>query len=80
MLEMQAMTNFVQANDPVVHQGVQRMAQLLRRGVRSWRLARQRAVEDERTRNAALHDARIMADLSSAMNGIAVDDTRRYRF
>lgn len=80
MLEMQAMTNFVQANDPVVHQGVQRMAQLLRRGVRSWRLAHQRAVEDERTRNAALHDARIMADLSRTMNGIAVDDTRRYRF
>ena len=33
----------------------------------------------ERTWNAALRDARIMADLSRAMNGIAVDDLRRYR-
>ncbi len=47
-----------------------------RRTVLAWRRAR----DDERTWNAALHDARLMADLSRAMNGIAVDDPRRYRF
>jgi len=57
-----------------------RMALLLRQGARGWAQARRRALEDERTWNAALHDARIMADLSRAMNGIAVEDVRRYRF
>ena len=56
-----------------------RAAALLHGAVRSWSDARQRAAEDERTWNAALHDARIMADLSRAMNGIAVEDMRRYR-
>ncbi|HRO81841.1 MAG TPA: hypothetical protein PLR92_10445, partial [Alicycliphilus denitrificans] len=54
-----------------------RAAALLHGAVRSWSDARQRAAEDERTWNAALHDARIMADLSRAMNGIAVEDMRR---
>ena len=57
-----------------------RGAALLRRAARLWDQARRRAAEDERTWNAALHDARIMADLSRAMNGIAVQDARRYRF
>ena len=57
-----------------------RGAALLARGARTWRDARKRAAEDQRTWNAALHDARIMADLSRAMNGIAVEDARRYRF
>mgnify|MGYP001419289003 CR=1 FL=1 len=52
---------------------------LLREGAQAWREARRRAAEDEQTWNTALHDARIMADLSRAMNGIAVDDIRRYR-
>ncbi|MHA7599968.1 hypothetical protein ACX12L_08500 [Alicycliphilus sp. T452] len=52
---------------------------LLRGAAKSWSDARRREAEDERTWNAALHDARIMADLSRAMNGIAVEDTRRYR-
>jgi hypothetical protein len=56
-----------------------RAAALLHGAVRSWSDARRRAAEDERTWNAALHDARIMADLSRAMNGIAVEDMRRYR-
>ncbi len=51
----------------------------LRAAVKAWSDAHRRAAEDERTWNAALRDARIMADLSRAMNGIAVDDLRRYR-
>lgn len=43
-----------------------------------WAEALRRQEEDERTWNAALHDARIMADLSRAMNGMAVDNIRRY--
>lgn len=57
-----------------------RAVALLSQGARGWSEARRRAQEDERTWNAALHDARLMADLSRAMNGIAVDDLRRYRF
>ncbi len=57
-----------------------RGALLLRQGARAWSAARRQAREDERTWNAALQDARLMADLSRAMNGIAVDDARRYRF
>ena len=44
----------------------------------AWADARQRHADDERTWNAALYDARIMADLSRAMNGIAVEDIRRF--
>lgn len=50
----------------------------LRNAAKVWSEARQREAEDEKTWNAALRDARIMADLSRAMNGIAVDDIRRY--
>lgn len=50
----------------------------LRTARRAWMQARQREADDEKTWNAALHDARIMADLSRAMNGIAVEDMRRY--
>lgn len=56
-----------------------RVVVLLRGAAQSWSKARQRQAEDEKTWNAALHDARIMADLSRAMNGIAVEDLRRYR-
>jgi len=52
---------------------------LVRGAARAWSEARQRAAEDEKTWNAALHDAHMMADLSRAMNGIAVEDMRRYR-
>ena len=51
----------------------------LRSAAQAWADARQRHADDERTWNAALYDARIMADLSRAMNGIAVEDIRRYR-
>lgn len=52
---------------------------LLRASVQAWSEARRRQAEDEKTWNAALHDARLMAELSRAMNGIAVEDMRRYR-
>ncbi|MBS0508880.1 MAG: hypothetical protein JSR53_16005 [Proteobacteria bacterium] len=52
---------------------------LVRSGAKAWAEARRHAAEDEKTWNAALHDARLMADLSRAMNGIAVEDMRRYR-
>lgn len=55
-----------------------RAASALRTGYQHWAEARRREAEDEKTWNAALHDARIMADLSRAMNGIAVDNIRRY--
>ncbi|MBS0390069.1 MAG: hypothetical protein JSS19_18815 [Proteobacteria bacterium] len=56
-----------------------RAAASLRGAAGSWADARRRAAEDEETWNSALHDARLMADLSRAMNGIAVEDMRRYR-
>lgn len=56
-----------------------RAAALLRSVAHNCADARRRAAEDEKTWNAALHDARLMADLSRAMNGIAVEDMRRYR-
>ena len=57
-----------------------RRAVMLARGAgKAWAEARARQAEDEKTWNAALHDARLMADLSRAMNGIAVEDMRRYR-
>lgn len=39
----------------------------LRAGYRGWVQSRRQAAEDERTWNAALQDARVMADLSRAM-------------
>ena len=44
-----------------------RTAATLRAGHRAWVQSRKQAAEDERTWNAALKDARIMADLSRAM-------------
>ncbi|GKS83963.1 MULTISPECIES: hypothetical protein [Comamonadaceae] len=55
-----------------------RASAVLRSGYKAWAEARRREAEDEKTWNAALYDARIMADLSRAMNGIAVDNIRRY--
>ncbi|WP_367066984.1 hypothetical protein [Oryzisolibacter sp. LB2S] len=58
---------------------VRRALVALRGALRAWSEARRRHAEDEATWNAALQDARLMADLSRAMNGIAVEDIRRYR-
>ena len=48
---------------------VRRAAVTVRAGHRDWVQSRKQAAEDERTWNAALKDARIMADLSRAMQG-----------
>ena len=56
------------------------MARLLRRALQHWTQARRQAGAEQRIHNAVLHEARILADLSRAMNGIAVEDMRRYRF
>ncbi len=45
-----------------------RAAVMVRAGHRDWVQSRKQAAEDERTWNAALQDARIMADLSRAMH------------
>ncbi len=68
------MTSFVHAQDLPIRQ---RAALALRRLARSCGLARRQA--EQRSCNPALHDARITAELSRAMNGIAVEDRRRYR-
>lgn len=48
---------------------VRRLEVTARDGWRAWVSSRQQAAEDERTWNAALKDARVMADLSRAMQG-----------
>ncbi|WP_313301418.1 hypothetical protein [Diaphorobacter sp.] len=45
---------------------------------KSWAEARRRAHEEERHYNRALREARMIADLSRAMNGLAVENVRRY--
>ncbi len=52
---------------------------LLRSGAQARPDAPQRHADNGRIWNPALYDACIMTDLSRAMNGIAVDDIRRYR-
>lgn len=44
----------------------------------NWLEARRRAKEEEHHYNSALRDARRIADLSRAMNGLAVENIRRY--
>lgn len=58
-----------------IRAGMRMLAGVLRRasvtaraGHRDWVQSRKQAAEDERTWNAALKDARIMADLSRAMH------------
>lgn len=53
-------------------------AAALRRGYASWSAARKQRIEDEKLWSLALHDARIMADLSRAMSRDALRDTRGY--
>lgn len=50
---------------------VRRSSVTLRAGYRAWVSSRRQAAEDERTWNAALKDARLMAELSRAMQGAA---------
>jgi hypothetical protein len=45
-----------------------RAAMMARAGYRAWTESRQQAAADERIWNAALQDARLMADLARAMD------------
>ena len=45
---------------------------------KNWVEAHRRAKEEEHHYNHALREARMIADLSRAMNGLAVDNIRRY--
>lgn len=75
------MTSFAHSSHSFEHSGVvrmQRAAQLLQAAVatvrasyRAWVNSRKQAAEDEHTWNAALKDARVMAELSRAMQGQA---------
>lgn len=51
-------------NQPVVR----RALLTVRQGVRAWRQSRRQMAEDERTWHMAMQDARMMADLSRAMD------------
>ncbi len=48
-----------------------RAAVVLRTGYKAWLESRRQSAEDQRTWNAALRDARMMADLSRAMSAAA---------
>ncbi len=60
------------------HQPVSGLVAFVRNAVQSWNEARSRAQEEDRHYNRALREARMIADLSRAMNGLAVDNVRRY--
>lgn len=51
-----------------------RASVVLRNGYKAWVESRRQAAEDQRTWNAALQDARMMADLSRAMSAAATRD------
>lgn len=69
------------SNVTVQHQGVTRMqraAAALRGFYQAWQQARRQDASAQATHAAALQEARTMAALARSMNGIAVDDERRY--
>jgi hypothetical protein len=55
-----------------------RVSVALRSGYKAWMESRRQTAEDQRTWNAALQDARMMADLSRAMSAAATQDIRKY--
>lgn len=55
-----------------------RTAVSLRSGLASWKAARKQAAADERLWAVALTDARVMADISRAMNADAARDIKAY--
>ncbi len=55
-----------------------RVVRRLRTGLKAWSAARQQAAADEQYWNAALSDARVMADISRAMSADASRDVRAY--
>lgn len=86
------MTSFVRTDAITNHAGVERVRRaadhlgtsstglfaFVANFAKSWTEARRRAREEERHYNRALREARLIADLSRAMNGLAVDNIRRY--
>jgi hypothetical protein len=86
------MTSFAYTHYPLQHPGVVRaergfggVAALAHRavaylgsGLQAWAAARRQAAEDAQYWNAALDDARIMADISCAMSAAATRDIRAY--
>ena len=55
-----------------------RAADQLRAGLKRWGEARRQAAQDDKLWQVALHDARVMADLSRAMSQDAQRDVRGY--
>lgn len=55
-----------------------RAAVALRTGVRRWSASRKQAEEDRKLWEVALTDARVMADISRAMNAAALRDIKAY--
>jgi hypothetical protein len=55
-----------------------RTATALRAGLKDWNQRRLQAAQDEQYWQAALADARIMADISRAMSAAALKDVRAY--
>lgn len=75
------MTTFVHVDYSPEHLGVRRVQRAVAyvRGIfHGWAEASRHEAEAGQTRNATLRDARQMASLSRSMNGIAVEDMRRY--
>jgi 3-mercaptopyruvate sulfurtransferase SseA len=86
------MTSFAYTHYPLQHPGVVRAERglggvaalahsavaYLRSGLRAWAAARRQTDEDAQYWNAALNDARIMADISRAMSAAATRDIRDY--
>jgi hypothetical protein len=55
-----------------------RASSAVRAGVKAWNERRLQAAQDEQYWQAALADARIMADISRAMSSAALADVKRY--
>ena len=75
------MFDYISSAYPTRHPGVEPLKRAIAtvRGIfRGWAEDTRREAEANRHWNAALRDARRMADLSRSMNGIAVEDKRRY--
>jgi hypothetical protein len=58
--------------------GVQQFARRVANMLKAWATARRQAAEDAHYWQAALNDARIMADISRAMSAAAARDVRTY--
>lgn len=59
---------------------LRRASTALRAGLKTWNERRLQAAQDEQYWQAALADARVMADISRAMSAAALEDVRRYHY